>query len=116
SFVLRVGKEVAVEVAAVGRIAAASAGAAAAEAAPLAAVSAHPPAATRVAFAADVQPILERRCQPCHFPGGIMHAKLPFDRAATILALGERLFTRIEDPDEQARIRRFLAQEAEAGG
>jgi len=45
-----------------------------------------------------------------------MHAKLPFDRAATILALGERLFTRIEDPAERARIRRFLAQEAAAGG
>ncbi|HZI63227.1 MAG TPA: YceI family protein [Thermoanaerobaculia bacterium] len=116
TFVLRVGKQVAVEVAAVGRLVAASAGAAAGEAPPLAGVSAHPPALQRVAFAADVQPILERRCQPCHFPGGIMHAKLPFDRAATILALGERLFTRIEDPAERARIRRFLAQEAAAGG
>jgi polyisoprenoid-binding protein YceI len=102
TFVLRVGKEVAVEVATVGRLVASS----------VDRTAAHPPALQRVAFAADVQPILERRCQPCHFPGGIMHAKLPFDSAATILALGERLFTRIDDPEEQARIRAFLRQES----
>ncbi len=114
TFVLRVGKEVAVEVAAVGRIAGPSA-AGTAQGGP-AAADAPTPAAPAVAFSADVQPILERRCQPCHFPGGIMHAKLPFDRAATILALGERLFTRIDDPEEQARIRAFLRQEADRNG
>ena len=110
SFVLRVGKEVEVEVAAAGRLQAPAAGGA---------PPGHPSraahaAAARVEFAADVQPILERRCQPCHFPGGIMHARLPFDRAATVLQLGERLFTRVEDPEEQARIRAFLRQEAAA--
>jgi hypothetical protein len=61
-------------------------------------------------FARDVRPILAKRCQPCHFPGGSMHAKLPFDRAETVHKLGTRLFTRIKNEDEQAVIRTFLAQ------
>jgi len=63
-----------------------------------------------VQFARDVQPILEKRCQPCHFPGGKMHAKLPFDQEATIDKLGTKLFTRIKKDDEQAVIRAFLAR------
>ena len=61
-------------------------------------------------FARDVRPILENRCQPCHFPGGSMHAKLPFDQPDTIHQLGERLFTRIKKDQERAVIRAFLAR------
>ena len=60
-------------------------------------------------FARDVRPILERRCQPCHFPGGKMYARLPFDKPETIVELNTRLFTRIKKDDEQAIIRAFLA-------
>jgi hypothetical protein len=59
-------------------------------------------------FDRDVRPILERRCQPCHFAGGKMYDRLPFDRARTITRLGARLFTRIKDADEQAAIRTYL--------
>ena len=68
------------------------------------------PAAPRVDFAQHVRPILESRCRPCHFEGGRMYARLPFDQAETIRTLGDRLFTRIKPEDEQALIRRFLAQ------
>ena len=68
------------------------------------------PAESRVDFARDLQPIMASRCQPCHFPGGKMYDRYPFDRAATIRALGTKLFTRIKAEDEQALIRRFLAQ------
>ena len=68
------------------------------------------PPPQNVDFQRDVQPILEKRCQPCHFPGGKMHAKLPFDRAETIDKLGTKLFTRIKKDDEQAIIRAFLAR------
>jgi hypothetical protein len=67
------------------------------------------PAAPGVEFVRDVQPILAARCQPCHFPGGIMYGKLPFDRGATVRTLGERLFTRIKAADEQRVIREFLS-------
>jgi len=39
-----------------------------------------------------------------------MYDRLPFDRVATIRDLGTKLFTRIKAEDEQALIRRFLAQ------
>ena len=66
----------------------------------------------RVSFEGQIRPILEKRCQPCHFAGGKMYAQLPFDRPQTIRALGEKLFTRIRDEKEQRLLRSFLAQEA----
>lgn len=65
-------------------------------------------------FKTTVQPILERHCQPCHFEGGKMYDKLPFDRPETITKLGEKLFTRIKDENERAVIRRFLASRGES--
>jgi len=74
-----------------------------------AAAPAHAPA--RVDFQTQVRPILEARCQPCHFAGGKMYARLPFDRPETIRTLGEKMFTRIKDEREVALIRSFLAQQ-----
>jgi hypothetical protein len=71
-------------------------------------------APTRVDFNSDVKPILEARCQPCHFPGGVMYERRPFDRAETITALGTKLFTRIKDEGEQRIINEFLAQQGVA--
>lgn len=88
-----------------------SAAPAAADTEPLpsaAAPAPRPPSA--VDFASQVRPILAAQCQPCHFPGGKMHDHLPFDDPATIRELGTRLFTRIQDADQQAVIRAFLAQ------
>ena len=61
-------------------------------------------------FTANVQPILVAKCQPCHFEGGKMYAELPFDNPKTVRELGTRLFSRIKEPEEQDRIRAFLAQ------
>lgn len=73
-----------------------------------------PVAAHRVDFATQIQPILESHCQPCHFEGGQMYERLPFDKGETIVGLGEKLFTRIKDEGERGVIREFLAQEGEA--
>jgi hypothetical protein len=67
-----------------------------------------------VDFQSQILPMLVKRCSPCHFSGGRMYSRMPFDREATILQLGTKLFTRIERPEEQAIILRFLA-EKEAG-
>jgi cytochrome c5 len=75
-----------------------------------AAAAAATAAAPDSAFERSVRPILEKHCRPCHFEGGVMHEKLPFDRAGTIRTLGERLFTRIKDPEEQESFRAFLRQ------
>jgi hypothetical protein len=61
-------------------------------------------------FQRDVRPILEKRCQPCHFEGGKMYARLPFDKAATVDKLGEKLFTRIKKEEERAVIRAYLSR------
>jgi hypothetical protein len=65
----------------------------------------------RVDFATQIKPIFEARCQPCHFNGGKVYAKMPFDRPETIKSMGTKLFTRIKDENERRVIRDFLAQE-----
>jgi hypothetical protein len=67
------------------------------------------PAAQPVDFKTQIRPILEQRCQPCHFPGGKMYERLPFDRPETIVKLGTKLFTRIRDEKQRELIRQFLA-------
>src|ERR1044071_430031 len=71
------------------------------------------PPRTRVDFDTQVRPLLESKCTPCHFAGGTMYARLPFDRPETITKLGTKLFTRIKDEKEQQLIRDFLTQQAD---
>jgi hypothetical protein len=75
------------------------------------AVGAHAPESAEVDFATQIRPIFEARCTPCHFAGGKMYARLPFDRAETIYKLGTKLFTRIKAEHEQRLIREFLSQQ-----
>jgi hypothetical protein len=63
----------------------------------------------KVDFDTQIKPIVSR-CQPCHFSGGKVYDKLPFDRPETIKTLGTKLFTRIHDENERRLIREFLAQ------
>ncbi|HEY6231956.1 MAG TPA: hypothetical protein VIW64_11900 [Pyrinomonadaceae bacterium] len=70
-----------------------------------------PKAETRIDFATQIQPIFEARCQPCHFSGGKVYGRMPFDRPETIKTLNTKLFTRIKDEKERQLIRDFLAQE-----
>ena len=85
----------------------------------LSSLGAHEPASptssetARVDFDREVRPLLESKCMPCHFKGGTMYERLPFDRAETVTKLGTKLFTRIKDEKEQRLIRDFLAQQAE---
>jgi len=63
----------------------------------------------KVDWETQIKPIVAR-CQPCHFSGGKVYDKLPFDRPETIKTLGTKLFTRIHDENERRLIREFLAQ------
>ena len=65
----------------------------------------------RIDFATQIKPLLDPKCQPCHFNGGKVYATMPFDRAETIKTLGTKLFTRIKDKKQQQLIRDFLAQQ-----
>jgi len=61
-------------------------------------------------FDTDIKPIFQAKCQPCHFQGGQVYNKLPFDRPETIKKLGTKLFTRIKDEKDRQLIREFLDQ------
>jgi hypothetical protein len=64
----------------------------------------------RVDFDTQVKPILQSKCMPCHFNGGQMYDRLPFDKPATIKKLGARLFTRIKEENDRRLIEDFLTQ------
>ncbi|HKG47183.1 MAG TPA: hypothetical protein VKB02_10670, partial [Pyrinomonadaceae bacterium] len=41
----------------------------------------------RVDFDTQLKPIFQSKCMPCHFTGGQMYDRLPFDKPATIRKL-----------------------------
>ena len=63
-----------------------------------------------VDFETQLKPMLQSKCMPCHFSGGQMYDRLPFDKPATIRKLGTRLFTRIKEEDKRRLIEDFLSQ------
>lgn len=63
-----------------------------------------------VDFDTQLKPIFQSKCMPCHFSGGKVYDRLPFDKPATIRKLGTRLFTRIKDENEKRLIEEFLSQ------
>ena len=67
----------------------------------------------RPKFEDAVLPILLQRCSPCHFAGGKMYERLPFDQPGTIQVLGTALFTRIRAEEERQSIRDFLGLPSE---
>ena len=68
------------------------------------------PPTTKPNFDTEIKPIFQARCRPCHFQGGKVYDKMPFDKAETIIRLGTKLFTRIKDEKERRLIREFLDQ------
>lgn len=63
-----------------------------------------------VDFDTQVKPIFKSKCMPCHFSGGQMYDRLPFDKPETIRTLGTRLFTRIKEENDRRLIEEFLTQ------
>jgi hypothetical protein len=61
-------------------------------------------------FTLHVQPILEKNCSPCHFPGGKMYDKLPFDDSTTLLNHQEGILKRIKKEDENAVLKKFISE------
>jgi hypothetical protein len=82
--------------------------AAAPEPAPVQPAAAPPPAPASAAaapadlFASSVRPILEAHCTPCHFPGGKMYERLPFDKPETLASHREGALRRLKGDDRAA--------------
>jgi hypothetical protein len=63
-----------------------------------------------VDFDADIKPIFLAHCQPCHFTGGKMYERMPFDQAKTIIDHREGIVRRIKNPEEVEKLTAFLKQ------
>ena len=65
--------------------------------------------ADSIQFKSTIQPILQKNCSPCHFPGGKMYEKMPFDKGETIISHEEGALKRFNDKKaDQDLIRQFI--------
>lgn len=62
-----------------------------------------------ISFDRDILPILKTKCSPCHFEGGKMYQRMPFDNPRTIETHPEGVIKRFKDP-ELARIKAYLTK------
>lgn len=63
-------------------------------------------------FNLDIKPILQSRCSPCHFIGGKMYQRMPFDKPETILSHQPGVLRRIKAEPDAQKIKDFFAQNA----
>ncbi len=63
-----------------------------------------------VDYNADLLPIFQKKCTPCHFTGGKMYEKMPFDNPATILSHQTGILKRMKDHPQVALIKQFVQQ------
>lgn len=61
-------------------------------------------------FKAQVQPLLQKNCSPCHFTGGKMYDKMPFDKGETIISHEAGIVKRFKDEKEAALLKQFIQQ------
>ena len=60
-------------------------------------------------FTKQIQPILIKNCSPCHFTGGKMYERMPFDKDTTIINHETGILKRIKG-DENALLKKFIQQ------
>jgi hypothetical protein len=59
----------------------------------------------------NIEPILVKNCSPCHFPGGKMYEKLPFDNPLSIVSVKkERVLMRLKNETEKETIQSYIEQ------
>lgn len=61
-------------------------------------------------YEAAVLPVFQKNCSPCHFPGGKMYDKLPFDKGETIIQHSTAIIKRIKNETDAAIIKQFVQQ------
>ena len=60
-------------------------------------------------FVRQVQPIMIKNCSPCHFTGGKMYEKMPFDQDTTIINHETGILKRIKG-EENILLKTFIQQ------
>ena len=63
-----------------------------------------------IGFDKEIKPIFIKNCSPCHFTGGKMYEKLPFDKDTTIINHQAAILRRIKG-EENTLLRSFIQQQ-----
>jgi hypothetical protein len=61
-------------------------------------------------YQTQIQPILQEKCSPCHFTGGKMYKRMPFDKGETIINHEAGILKRIKDEQNAALIKQYIQQ------
>ncbi len=61
-------------------------------------------------FKKQLQPILQKNCPPCHFTGGKMYEKMPFDKGETIISHEAGISKRFKNENELTILKQFIQQ------
>lgn len=77
---------------------------------PLAEKNTTPEITEKIDFEKQVKPIFVKNCSPCHFTGGKMYERLPFEKDTTILNHHEAILKRIKNEEENAILKNFVLQ------
>ncbi|MFI5128351.1 MAG: hypothetical protein ACHQFX_00105 [Chitinophagales bacterium] len=64
----------------------------------------------KIDFEKEVLPVLVKNCSPCHFTGGKMYDKLPFDKESTLINNAEKILKRVEKDEKKAIVKEFILQ------
>ncbi len=62
-------------------------------------------------FKSVILPLLQKNCSPCHFPGGKMYEKMPFDKAEIIVSHEVGALKRFSDKNEKELLKQFIENE-----
>jgi hypothetical protein len=62
----------------------------------------------KVSYIASIAPLLVKNCQPCHYPGGKVFKKLPFENYLVVKKLGLKLNTRFKTEEQQSLVKRWV--------
>ena len=73
------------------------------------------PGGTLYTYHKDILPMLQANCNPCHFPGGKVYKKLPFDDSVTVAKLGKKLNTRLKQKEQQTIINGWVESKQKSG-
>lgn len=61
-------------------------------------------------FTTQLEPIFKKNCSPCHFPGGKLYKKLPFDNREIIVDHQTGILRRITNLEEVNLIKSYADQ------
>jgi hypothetical protein len=66
--------------------------------------------ADTINYQTQIQPVLQEKCSPCHFAGGKMYERMPFDKGETIITHEAGILKRIKDEQNVALIQQYIRQ------